>query len=349
MHQTEGLEQDLQSIRSQLSEEEKKGKLGRMLSYAFDIIQGGWSFRQAMLNLAQLQSVNQHLEKVENMLAENVEKLAADGKKAILEVLKYQKRNCTEEMVSHYLDQYDFSLEEYYENTAMDKITEHEKTKKLIIDGMRSYRQAKSDKLIKDMVKSSALVAVVQLLKIYCAWDKISKASNVTEDKNLFTTIYQDLENMENKVAELLELCEGRPIDHVGISLKMALINALFHSILGRITTLRITIDGHIQSLDIQADNSAVDGVVNALTATSQAYQLWYAWGNLSSATKLLGSASVAFFSGNAYGNYLTFKLSKETLKDLRKQMRETVELQDRLHLLHQQALNAIVAVQSQH
>ena len=199
------------------------------------------------------------------------------------------------------------------------------------------------------MVKSSAVVAVVQLLKIYCAWKKISNAANVIKDENLFTSICRNLEEMKNKVAELLELCEGTPIDHRRISLKMALINTLFHSTLGSITTLKVTIDGHIQSLDIQADNSAVDGVVNALTATSQAYQLWYTWENLSSPVKWLGSASVALFSGLAYGNYRAYKLSKEVLKDLRKKMREVVDLQDRLQLLHQQALQAISVIQPQH
>ena len=236
-----------------------------------------------------------------------------------------------------------------YEDTANDKITEHDNTKKLIIDGMRSFRQAKSDKLIKDMVKSSAVVAVVQLLKIYCAWKKISNAANVIKDENLFTSIYRNLEEMENKVAELLELCEGTPIDHRRISLKMALINTLFHSTLGSITTLRVNIDGHIQSLDIQADNSAVDGVVNALTATSQTYHLWYTWENLSSPVKWLGSASVALFSGLAFGNYRAYKLSKEVLKDLRTKMREVVDLQHRLQLLHQQALQAISVIQPQH
>ena len=348
MDQKEGVEQVLQSLGSQLSEEEREGNYGRMLSYVIDITQGGWSFRQAQKNLGELQSLNQHLEKVENMLEENVEKLAAGGKEAILEALEYQKRNCTDDMRSHYRDKLDFSLEEYYEDTANDKITEHEKTKNLIIDGMKSYRQAQSDKLIKDMVKSSAVVAVVQLVKIYCAWKKISEASNVIKDKNLFTTIYQNLENMENRVAELLELCEGKPIDDVRINLKMVLINTLFNSTLGSITTLKVTIDGHIQSLDILADNSAVDGVVNALTATSQAYQLWYTWENLSSSVKWLGSASVAAFSGLAYGNYRTYKLSKDTLKDLREKMREAVDLQDRLQLLHQQARQAITVVQSQ-
>ena len=177
------------------------------------ILFSGWSFRQAHKNLDEFQSVNQHLEKVENMLAENVEKLAAGGKEAILEVLEYQRRNCTDAMFSHYREQFNFSLEKDYENIANDRITEHEKTKKQIIDGMRSYRQAESDELIEDAVKSSAVVAVVQLLKMRCAWEKISNASNVIEDKNLFTTIYENLNDMENRVAELLELCEGRPTD----------------------------------------------------------------------------------------------------------------------------------------
>ena len=101
----------------------------------------------------------------------------------------------------------------------------------------------------------------------------------------------------------------------------MALVNTLFNSTLGSVTTLRVTLDGHTQSLDVLADKSAVDGVVNALTATSQVYQLWYACRNLNSLLKLLGSASVAVFSGLACGNYRSYKLSKDALKDLRKEM----------------------------
>ena len=112
MDQEEGLKQDLQNIGNQLSEEEKEGSYGRMLSHVMDIAQGGWSFRLAQKNLGVLQALNQHLEKVEEMLEENVEKLAASGKEAILETLEYQKRNCTDEMVKHYRDKFDFSLEE---------------------------------------------------------------------------------------------------------------------------------------------------------------------------------------------------------------------------------------------
>lgn len=153
-------------------------------------------------------------------------------------------------MVSHYHDQFDFSSEEYYENTINDRITKHEQIKKLIIDCMRRYRRADIDKLIKGMAKSSAVVAVVQLVKIYCAWE-ISDTSNVIEDENLFTAeIYWDL-------------------------------------------------------------HSVADGVVNALTATSQAYQLWDTWENLSSTVKWLRGARVAVFLGLAYGNYRTNKFIK--------------------------------------
>ena len=357
MDQNEGIEQELKSIRSQLSEEERKGKYGRMLSYVDDIIQGGWSFRQAEKNLGELQSVNQIREKVENMLAKNVDKLATGGKEAILEVLEYQRRNCSDDMVSYYHNKFDFSLEEYYEDTANDRITEHENTKKQLIDGMRSYCLKERDKLIKDMVKSSAVVAVVQLLKMRCAWEKISNASNVIKDKNRFTTIYQNLNNMENRVAELLELCEERPIYHGRITLQMALVNRLFYSILWIITNLKVTIGDRIQRLNILADNwsmahnSAIDGVANTLSATYLAYQLWYSWGNLSSFGKWLGGASIAVVCGLlAYENYHTYGLSRDALlKDLRKKMRKAADLQGRLERLHQPALQAIVAIQSQH
>lgn len=351
MDQNEGVgPQDLQYIESQLSEEERKGSLGQMLKkYAFEFTQGGWSFRLAQKHLGELQSMNQHLERVEIMLAENVEKLADGGKKAILQTLQYQKRNCTEEMLSYYYDRMNLSIEEYYENIANDDIMEHQKTKELIIDGMRSYRQEKTDKLMKDIVNLSAFVAVVQLLKICVAWKKISDASNVIEDKNLFTEISQNLEEMKKEVANLLKLCEERPIDEFGINFKMTLINSIFSRTLAFISSLRVNIDGHIQRLDIVADDSAVDGVVNALTATSQAYQLWYSWENLSSYVKWLGSASVAVFSALAYGNYRTYKLSKEVLNELRKAMTKANNMQQKFEFVHQEAQVAFKAIESRH
>ena len=350
MDQNEGVgQQDLQYIKSQLSEEERNGSLGRMLQYAFEFNKGIWSLRLAQKHLGELQSVNQHLENVEIMLAENVEKLAESRKKAILQTLEYQKRNCTREMLSYYYDRMNLTLEEYYEDIANDKIIEHEETKKLIIDGMKSYRQEKTDKLMQSMVNSSAYVAVVQLMKIYLAWKKISNASNVIEDKNLFTAISQNLEKMKEEVNNLVKLCQETPIDENGVNLKMTSINTIFNATLGSISSLRVVIDGHLQRLDIQADNSAVDGVVNALTATSQAYQLLNSRENLSSYLKWLGSASVAFFLGLAYGNYRTYKLSKEVLKDLREAMKEADDLQNEFQSVHQEAQVAFKDIESRH
>lgn len=202
---------------------------------------------------------------------------------------------------------------------------------------------------MQSMVNSTTFVAVVQLLKIYVAWKKISNASNVLEDKNLFTEITQSLEKMKKEVDSLMKLCQETPIDESGVNLKMISINTIFNATLGNISSLRVNIDGHIQRLDIQADDSAVDGVVNALAATSHAYQLWYSWENLSSYLKWLGSVSVALFSSLAYGNYRTYKLSEEVIKDLRKAMKEADNLQKEFQFVHQGAQVAFKAIELRH
>lgn len=333
----------VRQLQDQLPEEEEKGNLGKMLRYVADLVQGGWTFRQALANLGELNKMGQHLDKLERIM-EKVEELADNGKKAILKGLEYQKRNCTEAMKAHYYDQLGCSLEELYEGVAQDKLTEHENTKKMIIDGMRSYHQNESNKMVTDMVTGSALVAVFQLVKIYIAWKQISAASNVIQNPNKFTTINQNLQRMETMVTELLDMCDRNPRDS-RINRKMMTINTLFTSTLGKISDLKATINGHIQSLDLLADYSAVDGVVNIVTAASQGYQVWHTWSNLTSFTKFLGVASVAVFTGLGYGNYRTYQLSQDTLKDLRRDLNEAIRLQDMLQDLHDQAAQAIAEI----
>lgn len=329
-------------MEKEVPEGERNGNVKNMTAYIVDIAQGGWSFRQAQKNLGELSTFSKHLGKVESMLAD----ISKDSKEAILQVLDYQKKNCTQGMIEYCFDNQGFSLIELYEDVAQDKITKLEDTKKRILDSMTSFNQEQSNKMIADMVKGSAIVAVCQLVKIYCAWKKISAASNVIKDPNAFTMINKNIEKMERMVTEFLDLCEGSPNDNSVISRKMMRINTLFTSTLGKISTLKVTINGHIQCLDLQADYSAVDGVVNIATAGTQGYQLWHTWSDLTSATKVIGVASVAVFMGLAFANYKTYQLSQETLKELRKKFNEATRLQDMLQDLHDQAAGAVNEMQ---
>lgn len=62
----------------------------------------------------------------------------------------------------------------------------------------------------------------------------------------------------------------------------------------------------------------------------------------LNSPTKALGMASVAVFTVLGLGNFGAFYLSRNALKDLRKDLSEAKRLHDLLQDLHDQAAEAI-------
>lgn len=328
----------LRATRDNLPEEEKNGNVGKIITYILDLFQGGWTFRRAQQNLGELSTLDRHLVTIERKL----EELANGGKKAILDALEYQKKNITKPMKDYYCDNLNLSVHELFENVAQDKITEHEKTKKLILDSLKSYQKDRSNELVTDMVKGSALVAAFQAVKVYVSWKTISNASNVIrENPNEIAAITRNLERLERMVTEFLELCEANPRDG-RISQKMMRINTLFTSTLGKISSLRVKIDGHIQRLDLLADYSAIDGVVNTATAVSHGVQVWNTWANLTSKTAFLGAAMVAVFAGLAVANFTQFCLSQNTLKDLRRDLSEVMRLQDTLQDLHEQAAQVL-------
>ena len=327
-----------QRLQDDLPEEEKNGNMSKIITYIADLIQGGWTVRLAQQNIGELSAVSQHMETIERKL----QQLTDCGKEAILEVLEYQKQNTTQAMADYYCDNLNLSLEDLYESVAQDKITEHENTKQLIMDSIKSFHQNESNKMITNMVKGSAYVAAFQLVKIYMAWKTISKASNlIVENPHQLTMINKNLERLEKMVIEFLDLCERNPQDR-RVAQKMMRINTLFTSTLSKINNLKVKIDGQIQRLDLLADYSAVDGVVNIAMAGSHGFQLWHTWSDLTSFTKALGVASVAVFTGLAFANYKVFRLSRDTLQDLRRDFNEVKRLQDMLQDLHDQAEQAI-------
>ena len=327
----------MQQLKDELSDDEKNGNIGKIITYIADLCQTGWSFRQAYQNLGKLSTLGRHLEKVGRML----DNMTRDSKETILQVLDYQKKNCTEDMIKYCYDEQGFSLMELYKDIAQDKITKHEQTKEMILDAMKSFHQQESDKMISDMVKGSAFVAAFQSVKIYRAWKKISAASNVIEDRSEFDAIQKNLKKMEAMVTEFLDLCKRKPNDP-SVNRKMMRINTLYTSTLGKISNLRVKIDGHIQCLDLQADYAMVDGAVNLATAATQVFQLLHTWSDLPSMTKGIGMASVAAFMALAFGNYKVYQLSQDALIDLRKNLNEVKDLQNMLQDLHDQAAQVV-------
>ena len=327
----------MERMRDELPEEEKDGHVGKIITYALNFLQSGWSFRQAQQHVGELYTLGQHIG--------TLEQLPEVGTEAIQEVCEFRDGNSTQGWIDSYLRHLSktISLDESFEGVAPDKIpTADENTNKLILDSVKKYQQDRSNELITDMAKGSAVVAACQALKLYMAWKRISEASNlILENENEFTAINRSLERLQRMVVEFLDLCNRQPDDR-SIAQRMMRINTLFTSTLGKISNLKVKIDGHIQRLDLLADYSAIDGVANLATAGTQAFQLWHTWEMLTSRTKAFATASVAVFTLLGLGNFGAVYLSLNTLKDLRKDLNEAKRLQDLLQDLHEQAADAL-------
>ena len=327
----------VQKMRNELPEEERDGNMGKILGYIADLCQSGWSFQQALTNVGDISTLGEHIETIKDMLENTTE----DGKEAILRAVDYQKRNASEAMLEHCRNQFGFSLPELRERIAENKITDHQKTKDAILNAMKDFQKKESNKAITDMVYGSAFIAVSQFVKLYMTWKTISSASNLIEgNRDEFSMISGRLQRMEQLVTELVDICERDP-NNCKIPKKMVVINTQFNSILGQISNLRIEIDGQIQRVDLVADYAAADGVVNFATGTTQGFQLFHTWDKLNSFTKGLGLASVVLFMALTAANAGTYVLLIQTLKTLRRDLKEAVHLQNILQDLFEQAEQA--------
>ena len=327
----------LQKLKDALPDDEKNGNWGKLIAYVVDVFQGGWSLNAVRQNLGELNTLGTHLQKVEGLL----ENMTRDSKETILQVLRYLKNNCSKEVIAYICFNEGLSLMELYEKIEQGEISKHEQTKDMILDSMKSFHQQKSDEMISNMAQGSVVVVVLQLVKIWIAWKKISAASNVVENRSEFKAIQKNLEKMEAMVTEFLDLCKRKPNDR-SVNRKMMKINTLYASTLGKISNLRVTINGHIQCLDLQADYSVVDGVANFVTAGAQALQVLLTWPNLFTVTKVMGVTSAVALTVISFANGKIYQLSQDALKDLRKSLNEVKDLQNMLQNLHDQAAQMV-------
>jgi hypothetical protein len=225
-----------------------------------------------------------------------------------------------------------------------DGVGDLEKIKEQILNVFKDQQQQASDDLILKMGKADSIAAIVQFVKLYFAWKAISAASNVLEDKNKFKLINEKLQKMESMVTELVEICETRPEDK-SINRRMRKVNTLFTSTTKKISDVKVEINGNIQRLELLSDYAIVDAVSNTVTAVGRAFQLWSVFGDLSSPTKWWGAMAVGMYSFFGVSHVAVFVISQDKLKELRKDLREAISLQEALDDLHEQAENAVTSL----
>ena len=329
---------DFDQYKDQLTDEEKKGSIGKMFSYITTVVSSGFSLSQVHDSIVAIENMKSYVGKFEALL-ENLIKDSKPKEDIIKEAQDFHAKNCT-----GLNGNFDFGP--LIQLTALDTDEETcvlmEKMKTLLEDFKEKQQRASDDVIIK-MGKADGIAATVQFVKLYFAWKAISAASNVLEDnKDKFKLINKKMQKMESMVTELVEICETQPEDK-SIGRKMAKINSLFTSTISKISDIRVKINGHIQRIELVSDYAAVDIVSNTLTAASRGYQLWNVFESLSLPTKWLGAMTVAMFGFFGVCNAAVFVMSQDKLKELRKDLREANYLKETLVDLHEQAENAIM------
>lgn len=190
-------------------------------------------------------------------------------------------------------------------------------------------------------------LAVVQFFKFYMVFKSHRAAFEVTADSDQFTAIRKDLNKMQLLVQEVLDLCKiqwGKNKDESSgpqTMAKMSAIIKLYSSTLGKLSNLRAKVSGYMQSLDLQADLSTADFVLNLVSAVSQLYQIWYKVAWSVPCSTFLDIIAVAAFMFLALLNIEVYKGVAKRLNELGGNTNEVTRLQDELQDLFEQAERA--------
>ena len=188
-------------------------------------------------------------------------------------------------------------------------------------------------------------LAVVQFFKFYMIFKNHRSAFEDTADSDQFTGIKKDLKKMQLLVRECLDLSKiqcGKTKNERSAPQTMAKMSAiikLYSSTLEKLSNLRAKVSGHMLSLNLQADLSIADFVLNLVSALSQLCQIWYtlAWSVLTFFDIIAGVP----FMFLAFVNIEVYKEVAKRWNDLERNTTELTRLQDELQDLFEQAERA--------
>lgn len=332
-HKEVDLLSDAKRCYDTLPEEEKRGSKGKMLTSVINKLIAVGELTPvitAVDNFYQLNTLEKHLEKVKAILAED--NTAADCKDAILRVYNYLNEHCPK-----------------LKELIWKGIVKEQITKKMILDKMNTSYQLEVENKISGCMWASVAVVVIQLFQLGNAWYTVEKASNVIKDPNKFATINENLGQMETMANKFLGLCERTPNRDDVLEAVMLFWNfeGLYNSTLTEIDHLRVDINGHIQHLYLRASSTTVNGLSNVANVAAWAIHIWEGWSSLTSASRALGTAMIAIFTGLAFGNYTVYHLTQESLINLRKTLEEANRLRAVIEDLHKQVLPQIEKLRS--
>ena len=321
----------LENLKEQLSDDEKSGNIGKVLNYIISAVKFGWPLARFAQDMKSLQDIQDYKKEVSDLF----DKLIQENSRYNESIAK-QLKDCSEKYQS-----LSFISPENQTEILQGNVGNVEKIQEEVLNAIDKHHQGECNKIIQDMVDGSKMMAILYFVKLYITWKRISTASNVIEDKTKFTEIEDNIKNLGEMVAELVEICRTDEVQE-SINNRMTLITTEYTSTLSLISDVRIKIHGHIQTLDLLGDVAAVDGAMSITTAAAQGYGIWSVWDKLTSPTKLWGVASTAVFKFSGMANVGVWCLTRHKLKQVREDLNSVNVLKREIDAFYKKAKQAI-------
>ena len=224
----------------------------------------------------------------------------------------------------------------------MSEEIKHDKmTKEPITASEKSFHQQEREKMIPKTLTGMATLMVFQCAEMYLAWNKVSAAINVKKDPYEFTRINQEVEKIAGKVTEFCDVQWQRSQNIRSVFRKLRWINNLYRSTMSKISSLKVEMNGEIQCLGLQRDQSCQEGIANFGRAATQAQRLWENWSDMHPLMKGFQGVCAVFYVWLTYKGYQRYRLSQDALEGLRNKFLEVNRQQDKLQDLLDKAEEA--------
>lgn len=152
-------------------------------------------------------------------------------------------------------------------------------------------------------LKGMAALVLLQSLNMYMAWKRVSVAINYKKDEyeHEINRINQEVEKIQRLVNEFGDLQTQRSQSIRLVFRKLQRINKLCRSTLGKISTLKVKMNGEEQCLGLQRDQSYRNGMASLGNAANQAQGLCENWSDLHPVMKVFQGLCVVFHAWSAY------------------------------------------------
>lgn len=152
-------------------------------------------------------------------------------------------------------------------------------------------------------LKGMAALVLLQSLNMYMAWKRVSVAINYKKDEyeHEINRINQEVEKIQRLVNEFGDLQTQRSQSIRLVFRKLQRINKLCRSTLGKISSLKVKMNGEEQGLGLQGDQSYRNGMASLGNAANQAQGLCENWSDLHPVMKVFQGLCVVFHAWSAY------------------------------------------------